>query len=114
MTTGSNLRVAALVEVVDMSASDAGCAAGGTGTRWCYYAVRSVRRTGWQAGRNVRHPARTVERLQQARLVGPQRYRTRPAELDVLSAPKIADLLIPVQVVLRLAVAGSGVVPPPE
>jgi hypothetical protein len=57
---------------------------------------------------------RNVEQLQQARLVGPDLYRSRLAELELLSAAKIADLLIPGQVVLRLAVAGFGVVLPPE
>ncbi|HYN71109.1 MAG TPA: hypothetical protein VES60_01310, partial [Nakamurella sp.] len=55
-----------------------------------------------------------VEQLQQARLLGPDLYRSRLAELELLSAAKIADLLIPGQVVLRLAVAGFGVVLPPE
>ena len=51
--------------------------------------------------------------LQRARLAGPDVYRTRLAELEVLSAAKIADLLAPGQVVLRLSVAGFGVVLPP-
>ena len=55
-----------------------------------------------------------VEQLQLARLDGPERYRRRLAELEVLSAAKIADLLTPGQVLLRLAVAGFGVVLPPE
>ncbi len=55
-----------------------------------------------------------VEQLQRARVLGPDRYRVRLAELEVLSAAKIADLLTPGQVVLRLAVAGFGVVLPPE
>jgi hypothetical protein len=54
-----------------------------------------------------------VGQLQAARLVGPDLYRTRLAELEVLSAAKIADLLAPGQVVLRLAVSGFGVVLPP-
>ena len=41
-------------------------------------------------------------------------YATRLAELEVLSAAKIADLLAPGQVLLRLAVAGFGVSLPPE
>jgi hypothetical protein len=36
------------------------------------------------------------------------------AELEVLSAAKIADLLAPGQVLLRLAVSGFGVSLPPE
>jgi hypothetical protein len=51
--------------------------------------------------------------LQQARLAGPDTYAERLAELEVLTAAKIADLLAPGQVLLRLAVAGFGVVLPP-
>jgi hypothetical protein len=51
--------------------------------------------------------------LQQARLAGPGAYAERLAELELLSAAKIADLLAPGQVLLRLAVAGFGVVLPP-
>jgi hypothetical protein len=51
--------------------------------------------------------------LNEARSVGPETYRERLAELEVLSAAKIADLLAPGQVVLRLAVAGFGVTLPP-
>ncbi|HEX2308169.1 MAG TPA: hypothetical protein VHI14_07615, partial [Jatrophihabitantaceae bacterium] len=51
--------------------------------------------------------------LQRARLAGSDAYRARLAELEVLSAAKIADLLAPGQVVLRLSVAGFGVVLPP-
>ena len=54
----------------------------------------------------------TVE-LQAARLAGPTSYDERLAELEVLSAARIADLLAPGQVLLRLAVAGFGVVLPP-
>jgi uncharacterized membrane protein len=54
----------------------------------------------------------TVE-LQQARLNGTQAYDARLAELEVLAAARIADLLAPGQVLLRLAVAGFGVVLPP-
>ncbi len=54
----------------------------------------------------------TVE-LQAARLVGPAAYDDRLAELEVLSAARIADLLAPGQVLLRLAVAGFGVTLPP-
>ena len=45
---------------------------------------------------------------------GPEAYAVRLAELEVLSAARIADLLAPGQVLLRLAVAGFGVVLPPE
>ena len=51
--------------------------------------------------------------LQQARLSGPEVYAERLGELELLSAAKIADLLAPGQVLLRLAVAGFGVVLPP-
>ncbi|MFZ2014708.1 MAG: DUF5995 family protein [Nocardioides sp.] len=54
----------------------------------------------------------TVE-LQAARLLGPAAYDVRLAELEVLSAARLADLLAPGQVLLRLAVAGFGVVLPP-
>lgn len=54
----------------------------------------------------------TVE-LQAARLAGPTAYDARLAELEVLSAARIADLLAPGQVLLRLAVAGFGVTLPP-
>jgi hypothetical protein len=51
--------------------------------------------------------------LHAARLAGPEAYATRLAELEILSAAKIADLLAPGQVVLKLAVAGFGVTLPP-
>ncbi|HEX7535847.1 MAG TPA: DUF5995 family protein [Dermatophilaceae bacterium] len=51
--------------------------------------------------------------LQGARLTGPKEYAVRLAELELLSAAKIADLLQPGQVLLRLAVAGFGVTLPP-
>jgi hypothetical protein len=51
--------------------------------------------------------------LQQARLQTESVYAARLAELEVLSAARIADLLAPGQVLLRLAVAGFGVVLPP-
>jgi hypothetical protein len=51
--------------------------------------------------------------LQEARRDGPERYGVRLGELEVLSAARIADLLAPGQVLLRLAVAGFGVVLPP-
>lgn len=54
----------------------------------------------------------TIE-LHQARLISPEAYAVRLAELELLSAAKIADLLAPGQVLLRLAVAGFGVVLPP-
>jgi hypothetical protein len=51
--------------------------------------------------------------LQVARLAGPEPYAVRLGELEVLSAARVADLLAPGQVLLRLAVAGFGVVLPP-
>lgn len=51
--------------------------------------------------------------LQHARAAGPDVYAARLAELEVLSAARIADLLAPEQVLLRLAVAGFGVTLPP-
>ena len=51
--------------------------------------------------------------LNAARLGGPEAYATRLAELEILSAAKIGDLLAPGQVVLRLAVGGFGVTLPP-
>ena len=54
----------------------------------------------------------TIE-LHHARANGPESYAVRLAELELLSAARIADLLAPGQVLLRLAVAGFGVVLPP-
>jgi len=55
-----------------------------------------------------------VLELNAARLDGDRAYATRLAELELLSAARIADLLAPGQVLLRLAVAGFGVsLPPP-
>lgn len=51
--------------------------------------------------------------LQRARLMGDAAYRERLAELELLSAAKIAGPLAPGQVLLRLAVSGFGVVLPP-
>ena len=52
--------------------------------------------------------------LQEARLTGPEEYAVRLGELELLSTAKIADLLQPGQVLLRLAVAGFGVTLPPS
>jgi Family of unknown function (DUF5995) len=52
--------------------------------------------------------------LHEARLAGPEMYATRLAELEVLSAAKVADLLAPGQVILKLTVAGFGVTLPPR
>lgn len=56
---------------------------------------------------------RNAAELQSARLLGPQVYQRRLAELEVLAAAKIADLLSPGPVLLRLAAGGFGVVLPP-
>ena len=63
-----------------------------------------------EARRKVWH--NTAE-LQRARVAGPDAYAGRLAELEVLSAARVADLLAPGQVLLRLAVAGFGVTLPP-
>lgn len=54
----------------------------------------------------------TVE-LWRAKSIGPDAYSSRLAELEVLSAAKISDLLLP-RVLLRLAVAGFGISLPPD
>lgn len=54
----------------------------------------------------------TIE-LQRARAAGQETYAARLAELEVLSAARIADLVAPGPVLLRLAVAGFGVTLPP-
>ncbi|MFC7655918.1 DUF5995 family protein [Pseudonocardia benzenivorans] len=71
---------------------------------------RASRRFLREARQKVWH--NTVE-LQKARLAGADAYATRLAELEVLAAARIADLLAPGQVLLRLAVAGFGVTLPP-
>lgn len=54
-----------------------------------------------------------TEELQRARVAGATAYDERLGELEVLSAARVADLLAPGQVLLRLAVAGFGVTLPP-
>lgn len=54
----------------------------------------------------------TIE-LHHARTAGPDALTVRLGELELLSAARIADLLVPGQVLLRLAVAGFGVLLPP-
>jgi hypothetical protein len=54
-----------------------------------------------------------VAELQRARLVGEDAYAARLAELELLAAAKIADLLRPGQVLLRLAMTGFGITLPP-
>jgi hypothetical protein len=63
-----------------------------------------------EARRKVWH--NTYE-LHAARVAGPDAYRRRLAELELLSAAKVADILEPRQVLLRLATAGFGVTLPP-
>ncbi len=72
----------------------------------------SSRRFLTEARQKVWH--NTLE-LHRARVAGASQLAARLAELEVLSAARIADLLAPRQVLLRLAVAGFGVVlPPPD
>lgn len=54
----------------------------------------------------------TIE-LHHARTAGPDALAVRLAELEVLSAARINELLAPGQILLRLAVTGFGVVLPP-
>ena len=63
-----------------------------------------------EARQKVWHNTRA---LHDARLAGPATYTSRLAELEILSAAKIADLLAPGQVLLRLSVGGFGVILPP-
>lgn len=70
----------------------------------------SARRCPSEARRKVWH--NTLE-LRRARLVGPETLGHRLSELEKLSADRIDDLLAPGQVIIRLAVVGSGVVLPP-
>jgi hypothetical protein len=52
--------------------------------------------------------------LQAARVAGPDAYRERLGQLEVLSAARISDLLRPGQVLVRLAIKGFGVTLPPQ
>jgi hypothetical protein len=54
-----------------------------------------------------------TEELHRSRLAGPDAYRDRLADLEVLTAGRIIDLLAPGHVLLRLAVVGFGVTLPP-
>ena len=71
----------------------------------------------WSSQRFLREARRKVwhntTELQQARLAAPEQLEQRLAELELLSAAKVADLLRPGQVLLRLAVTGFGVLLPP-
>jgi hypothetical protein len=64
-----------------------------------------------EARRKVWHNA--LE-LNQARLRGDEAYRARLHDLEVLSAARVNDLLRPGFVLVRLGLAGFGVVLPPE
>ncbi len=65
-----------------------------------------------ESRRSVWH---NVLALHEAREEGPEAYAARVAELEVLCAARLADLLEPGQVLLRFAVKGFGVrLPPPE
>jgi hypothetical protein len=72
------------------------------------------------ASRRILKEARTkvwhnTLQLRDARARGPAAFAARLAELEVLSAARIADLTAPGQVLLRLAVSGFGVLlPPPD
>jgi len=70
----------------------------------------ATRRFLQESRRKVWH---NTHELHAARLAGPEAYERRLAELEVLTAARIADLLEPGQVLLRLAVAGFGVRLPP-
>ncbi len=70
----------------------------------------ATRRFLQESRRKVWH---NTHELHAARLAGPAAYDRRLAELEVLTAARIADLLEPGLVLLRLAVAGFGVRLPP-
>ncbi len=55
-----------------------------------------------------------VLELHEAQTLGAEAYRTRLAELETVASAKIADLLAPGQVLLRLALVGFGVRLPPR
>ncbi len=64
--------------------------------------------------REARHKVwLNVAELQRARLAGENAYDARLAELELLAAAKIADLLRPGQVLLRQAMTGFGITLPP-
>ena len=55
---------------------------------------------------------RNARALSQARRTGPDTYAARLKELEGLAADRVADLVAPGQVILKLAVRGFGVVLP--
>jgi hypothetical protein len=79
-------------------------------------ALRPLNR--WGSRRLLREARNKVwhntRELQRARVASPEVFVERLAELELLAAARIADLLAPGQVLLRLAVAGFGVVLPPR
>jgi hypothetical protein len=70
----------------------------------------------WASRRFLREARQKVwhntMQLQRARLAGQDAYAARLHELEELSGDRVADLLAPGQVLLRLAVSGFGVVLP--
>ena len=78
------------------------------------HAMRPLNR--WASRRFLREARRRVwhstTELQRARLAGPDAYARRLAQLEVVSADRIADLLRPGPVLVRLAVVGFGVTLP--
>lgn len=79
-------------------------------------ALRPVNR--WAARRFLKEAREKVWKntmqLWRAKSSGEAAYVTTLAELEVLSAAKISDLLAPGQILLRLAVAGFGISLPPD
>ena len=72
----------------------------------------------WASRTFLRESRRKVwantEALHEARLAGPAQYAHRLAELEAASEARVADLLRPGPVLLRLAVRGFGVRLPPD
>ena len=87
--------------------------AGGEVLARLLYPLNTVASRRWlvAARRSVWHNAAELSR---ARAAGPDALARRVADLDVLCAAKVADLLRPGQVLLRLAVVGFGVTLPPR
>ena len=79
-------------------------------------ALRPVNR--WASRRFLKEAREKVwentMQLWRARSSGAEAYAARLAELDVLSAAKVSELLAPGHVLLRLAVSGFGVSLPPD
>ena len=64
-------------------------------------------------GESRRRVWANTQQLHAARLLGPEAYQTRVADLAEAAAARVADLLRPGPVLLRLAVRGFGVRLPP-